>query len=123
MNQFEAVCKLASDEGWCWDLNCTTCGNMLFTYAFKQMSYGQSPEDDDWLINTDVEHEKLFAKYGRPVGPPYYKVPLSDFGKEILIKICSEARISKSCRELCLSRVAILHGLGIVWFENQFREL
>ena len=94
MNQFEAVCKLASDEGWCWDLNCTTCGNMLFTYAFKQMSYGQSPEDDDWLINTDVEHEKLFAKYGRPVGPPYYKVPLSDFRKEKLIKICSEARIS-----------------------------
>ena len=85
-NQFEAVCKLASDEGWCWDINCTTCGNMLFTYAFKQMSYGQSPEDDDWLINTDVEHEKLFAKYGRPVGPPYYKVPLSDFGKEILIE-------------------------------------
>ncbi len=94
MNQFEVVCKLASDEGWCWDLNCTTCGNMLFTYAFKQMSYGQSPEDDDWLINKDVEHEKLFAKYGRPVGPPYYKVPLSDFGKEKLIKICSEARIS-----------------------------
>ena len=58
------------------------------------MSYGQSPEDDDWLINTDVEHEKLFAKYGRPVGPPYYKVPLSDFGKEKLIKICSEVHIS-----------------------------
>ena len=81
-NQFEAVCELASDEWWCWDLNCTTCGNMHFTYAFKEMSLGKSPEDDDWLINQDVDHEKLFAKYGRPVGPPYYKVPLSDFGKK-----------------------------------------
>ena len=93
-NQFEAVCKLASDEWWCWDLNCTTCGNMHFTYAFKEMRYGKSPEDDDWLTRADVDHEKLFAKLGRPIGPPYYKVPLSDFGKEKLIKICSEARIS-----------------------------
>ncbi len=93
-NQFEAVCILASDEWWCWDLNCTTCGNMHFTYAFKEMRRGKSPEDEDWLTRADVDHEKLFAKYGRPVGPPYYKVPLSDFGKEKLIKICSEARIS-----------------------------
>ena len=94
MNQFEAVCELASDEWWCWDLNCTTCGNMHFTYAFKEMSLGKSPEDDDWLTRADVDHKKLFAKYGRPIGPPYYKVPLSKFRKEKLIKICSEARIS-----------------------------
>ncbi len=94
MNQFEAVCELASDEGWCWDLNCTTCGNMHFTYAFKEMSQGKSPEDNDWLTNKDIDHQKLFAKLGRPIGPPYYKVPLSKFRKEKLIKICSEARIS-----------------------------
>ena len=94
MNQFEAVCKLASDEKWCWDLNCTTCGNMHFTYAFKEMSQGKSPEDDDWLTNKDIDHQKLFAKLGPPIGPPYYKVPLSKFRKETLIKICSEARIS-----------------------------
>ena len=100
MNQFEAVCKLASDEWWCWDLNCTTCGNMHFTYAFKEMSLGKSPEDDDWLTRADVDHKKLFAKYGRPIGPPFYKVPLPKFIKEKLIKICSEARISnlaKNC--------------------------
>ena len=100
MNQFEAVCELASDEWWCWDLNCTTCGNMHFTYAFKEMSLGKSPEDDDWLTRADVDHKKLFAKYGRPIGPPFHKVPLPKFIKEKLIKICSEARISnlaKNC--------------------------
>ena len=52
MNQFEAVCQLASHEGWCWDLNCTTCGNMHFTYAFKEMSLEKSPEDDwNYFLN------------------------------------------------------------------------
>ena len=87
MNQFEAVCKLASDEWWCWDLNCTTCGNMHFTYAFKEMSQGKSPEDNDWLTNKDIDHQKLFAKLGRPIGPPYYKVPLSKFVLDPIVPV------------------------------------
>jgi len=46
MNQFESLCKLASDETWCWDLSCTTCGHMHFQYAFLELIKGRSPTDE-----------------------------------------------------------------------------
>jgi len=49
MNQFEALCKLASDENWCWNLNCATCGHMHFRYAFSELAAAKSPEGGDWF--------------------------------------------------------------------------
>ena len=122
MNKFEAVCKIASDEGWCWDLNCTTCGNMHFTNAFIEMVLGKSPQDDDWLTRADVDHKKLFLRYGPPK-IPYVKVRGGRLTKEILIKICLRGPYFLFSRELCISRVAWFHGLGFVWFGNKHKKL
>jgi len=51
MNNFEELCKLASDENWCWDLVCTTCGHMHFRYAFVELASGKSPRDTNWFIH------------------------------------------------------------------------
>ena len=66
---------------------------MHFTYAFIEMGLGKSPEDDLWLTRADVNHNRLFLRYGPPK-IPYVKVRGGRLTKEILIKICSEARIS-----------------------------
>ena len=51
MNNFEELCKLASDENWCWNLFCTTCGHLHFKYAFSELAAGKSPKDQNWLIH------------------------------------------------------------------------
>ena len=53
-NPFEALCSLASREHWCWKMFCTTCGHMLFRYAFRQLASGTSPDDEGWLVHHPV---------------------------------------------------------------------
>ena len=47
-NAFEAMCELAQ-EGWCWRLGCTTCGNHSFRTGFLALSKGIHPDTDDWF--------------------------------------------------------------------------
>lgn len=92
MNQFESLCKLASDETWCWDLSCTTCGHMHFQYAFLELIKGRSPTDSQWLIHKNTS-------FSDQLGSP----PRNYTGeqKEIIHKICCEADlgiIESSCK-------------------------
>ena len=92
MNQFESLCKLASDETWCWNLGCTTCGHMHFRYAFLELTKGKSPTDSQWQIhdrNTTYDHLGSL--------PRNY----TEEQKEIIHKICCEADlgiIESSCK-------------------------
>ena len=85
MNQFESLCKLASDETWCWKLFCTTCGHMHFRYAFSELALGKSPEDMDWLV-----HGRN-TRYSSSLGslPRSY----TEEQKEVILDICIEANI------------------------------
>lgn len=93
MNQFEELCKLASDENWCWNLFCTTCGHMHFRYAFAELAAGKSPSDSSWLI-----HGRN-TRYSNSLGP----LPRSytEEQKEKVINICCDASlslISETCK-------------------------
>lgn len=92
MNQFEALCKLASDESWCWNLYCTTCGHLHFKYAFLELSKGKSPEDSEWIIHSSE------TSYHRLLGtiPKSY----TEFQKINILKICLDADIL-SIAECC----------------------
>lgn len=46
---FESVCERAGAERWCWNITCTTCGHMLFRYAFKQLVAGVDPASEAWV--------------------------------------------------------------------------
>lgn len=93
MNPFEALCKLASDEKWCWHLHCTTCGHIYFRYAFCELARGRSPEDAIWhLHDSGIPSYKLLG----PV-PEHY----SRGEKEKVLSICRDAdiySIAESCR-------------------------
>ena len=49
-NQFEELCKLASNENWCWKIACSTCGHLHFRYAYHQIGKGIIVGSSDWII-------------------------------------------------------------------------
>jgi hypothetical protein len=85
MNQFFYLCKLASDENWCWKLCCTTCGHMHFRYAFAELAAGKSPDDANWIIHR--RNKQLTNTLGS--FPSHY----SEEQKAALSIICSQASI------------------------------
>lgn len=92
-NAFEMVCKLASDQNWCWSLGCTTCGNTHFRYAFVELARGNVPSDKSWAVSGRI------TDYAATLGP----FP-REFNKDQKVKvldICNKADldiISGSCR-------------------------
>lgn len=55
---FLALCKLASEENWCWKITCTTCGHMHFRYGFKELINGKHPNDLNWVVNREMHITK-----------------------------------------------------------------
>lgn len=89
MNYFEMLCKLASDECWCWKLSCTTCGHLHFRYAFAELAAGKSPDKPDWIV-----HGRN-TMYSNSIGP----LP-QDYSKE------QKDKLNDICRNASLSSIA-----------------
>ena len=85
MNQFNALCTLASKEKWCWKLFCTTCGHIHFQYSFQELANGKSPADNDWVVS------KLNNELQSLLGYPQQK--LSNIQKECIISTCLDMDI------------------------------
>ena len=62
-NAFEALCSLASKEGWCWKINCTTCGHMYFRYGIHEILLGKHPESSCWVVSA---HHPVLLRGGQP---------------------------------------------------------
>jgi len=104
-NQFECLCKLASDENWCWKLHCTTCGHTLFRYAFRLMSRGIKVQDEvrmtfsgiyrasGWIVR--VDNNRFESQLG--VFPRRWHITT----KDKIVKICTGADlevIANNCK-------------------------
>lgn len=92
MTPFQALAKLASDEQWCWNLICTTCGHLHFKFAFKELATGKSPEDENWII-----------RRGQTKYPELGRIPraYSSKEKEIILEKCKGTDLkylSQECR-------------------------
>jgi len=60
-NPLEDLFCLASQQNWCWNLSCTTCGHLHFKYAFQDIGDGIYPDSSKWIISiqkTDYRKEK-----------------------------------------------------------------
>jgi len=93
VNLYEKLCKLASDEHWCWKLVCTTCGHMHFRYAFVELAERKSPTDSNWIIHG---HN---TQYSDILGP--FPRSYTEHQKKCVIEICSTANLSniaKACK-------------------------
>jgi len=92
-NEFNALCRLASAEGWCWNLACTTCGHLHFRYAFVELALGKNPVDRNWIVRARQ------TRYQDSIGsfPRNY----SEIQKEKVLNICADAdigQIALSCK-------------------------
>ncbi len=45
-NPFLALCDSASQNNWCWNINCTTCGHGAFRVSFNKLMTGEEHPDD-----------------------------------------------------------------------------
>lgn len=93
MFPFEELCILASEENWCWNIYCTTCGHLHFRYSFAEIANGKTPADADWIIHSEI------TSYTRPLG----NIPrnFTSKQKQKVNEICKDAnlaRIAKECK-------------------------
>lgn len=49
-NAFEALCLLASEERWCWNILCTTCAHGPFRASFSEIARGRHPDSEPWYV-------------------------------------------------------------------------
>ncbi len=89
-NSFEAVCEIASQENWCWNLDCTTCGHMHFNYAFLEIINGKHPDDKEWVTHSSRHHALT-----RLLGPMPRPFQLSEGQQRALIGIAVDASLQK----------------------------
>jgi len=69
MNAFQALAKLASDEQWCWNLYCTTCGHTHFRYAFRELARGRHPEEENWVVHSKRTKYPQLGNFPRRYSP------------------------------------------------------
>jgi hypothetical protein len=98
-NQFECLCKLASDEVWCHNLGCTTCGHMHFRYAFVLMANGIKIQDKVTIkrMGDDFEVKGWCVRSGRNISHQGLGVmprEYSQIQKDRVAKICANANLS-----------------------------
>ena len=86
MNSFELLCKLASEERWCWNLHCSTCGHMHFKYSFMELAKGKQPYSNEWLVHQKTKLYKVLGSSTRAY---------TTEEKNNIIKICIDSSLSK----------------------------
>ena len=70
VNRYESLSLMASREGWCWKLACTTCGHMVFRWALKALAKGLHPDDSDWPVHWGPEQTSTrLAAVNGPIPP------------------------------------------------------
>lgn len=58
-NSFVALCEVASQNNWCWNLSCTTCGHGAFKVAFSKLVRGEHPDDESFWPKGKENHSPL----------------------------------------------------------------
>jgi hypothetical protein len=69
---------LASEQNWCWNIHCGTCGHGVFRWAFRALSKGKRPGMPDWNVSWGprVSFTELEALNGAM--PPFDGWPLPE---------------------------------------------
>lgn len=96
-NQFECLCKLASDESWCWQLRCTTCGHGSFRYAFELMSKGVKVQSEVRMIFNGIYRSSGWVvrarndRFDNQLG--VLPMRWHTAAKDKIVKICAKANL------------------------------
>lgn len=58
-NPLVALCEIASQNNWCWNMYCTTCGHSAFKVSFSKIAQGQHPDDNSFWPHGKDNHAPL----------------------------------------------------------------
>ncbi len=58
-NSFVALCEIASQNNWCWNINCTTCGHNAFKVSFSKLIQGVHPDHTSFWPNGKENNSSL----------------------------------------------------------------
>ena len=109
VNIFEDLCILASNENWCWNIYCTTCGHLHFRYSFLELANGKSPTDADWLIHSKTtDYTQTLGSIPRHFKPNQKRKVIEISKNANLSHIANECRFPDWLGYLGL----VLHHLG-----------
>lgn len=53
-NAFVALCQKASEDGWCWAINCTSCGHQDFEIGFSKIIHGEHPDTESFFPEAEI---------------------------------------------------------------------
>jgi hypothetical protein len=53
-NPFVALCQKASQDGWCWAINCTSCGHQDFEVGFSKIINGEHPDTQSFFPEAEI---------------------------------------------------------------------
>lgn len=108
---FDALCSLAAQEKWCWNIVCTTCGHMHFRFALLDLSDGIHPSSQRWRV-----HRNKHNGYGDlPTG-------LGSSAQRRLAQILAGASIKKIVGKAPFPNWLGYLGLGLLYTEDHERE-
>ena len=66
-NEFERLVTVANQKRWCWNIGCTTCGNMQIRNSLELIGMGQLPEELDEADLTSITLFRDKAEYDRDI--------------------------------------------------------
>jgi hypothetical protein len=90
---FELVCELTSEEKWCWNIFCTTCGHVHFRYALFLMSKKNLVQENGLISIKDKTLENRFGHIRQITSNIRKNETLhTTLTKSNLIKIASKCR-------------------------------
>jgi hypothetical protein len=117
-NPFEALCVLASKEGWCWKISCVTCAHMYFRCGFMELARGRHPDAPDWLVSKSHRNQfcqKLGPVWTDTLGP-------SEDDQNTLLAVLSEASLPKIARQCRFPAWLGYLGLGLSYTEGAEKQ-
>jgi hypothetical protein len=96
---FTDLCILATEQQWCWNIHCGTCGHGVFRWAFRALSKGKRPRMHDWNVSWggSVTFTTLEALNG-PM-PSFTDWPLPDQrALQDVVAMAEVTRIASACK-------------------------
>ena len=106
-NAFELLCRLASEEQWCWKIPCTTCGNHEFRYGLSELGKGHSPAEPEWVVHRGARRLReppgdiRYPRRPEGLGPKRYRRRNADPEIVAVVEVCAGASLKKIADE-CL---------------------
>lgn len=91
-NPFLALCDSASQNNWCWNINCTTCGHGAFRVSFSKLIAGEVHPDYVMFWPNGKNNNNMLQEYKKH--PEYRYFHYNYDNQQKLVEIVAGVKIA-----------------------------